>query len=179
MEITQVYALATVGIFGALIFVNVRPYVELSIHFLSIWGSRYLIYPRLINRHQYLGPWSIADVLVYLFYIAINALCIGFKAPDIESVGLRAANLSLINMIPVLAGHHLGFLADILGIPLSVYQRLHRAGGVMSFLLLLCHVLAVISTKTAFPLSAKENMWGFIVRHSHFPASGGKQRLIT
>ena len=174
MEVTQVYASATAGLFGALIFIKARPHVESFLYILSIWGSRYLIYPKLIHRHQYLGPWSIADVLVYMFYLAINALCIGIKVPDFESAGLRAANLSLINMIPVLAGHHFGFLADLLGIPLSLYQRLHRAGGIMSFFLLLFHVLAVITTKTAFPLSVKENMWGLIVRLFHFPTSGIK-----
>lgn len=178
MEITQVYAIATAGIFVILVFINVWPYIELSIRVLSIWGSRYLVYPKLIHRHQYLGPWNIASVHLYIFYLAVNVFCISFKAPNIESAGLRAANLLLINLIPVLAGHHLGFLADVLGITIRVYQRLHRAGGIMSVFLLLGHVIAVMTTKTGFPLSAEDNMWGLIVRRFRIPSLDGKERLI-
>jgi hypothetical protein len=92
----------------------------------------------------------------------VNAFCIGFKVADIQSAGLRAANLSLINMIPLFAGPHLSYLADILGVPLRAYRRIHRAGGMMSFFLLIFHVLTVIATRTAFPLRVTENTWVFL-----------------
>jgi hypothetical protein len=163
MEIPQVYALVIAGIFGALIFIKIWPYLTQLLRLLSIWSSQYFVYPKIIDRHQYFGPWSVANVLLLLIYVAINAFCVAFRYKDIKSVGLRAASLSLINMIPALAGHHLNFLADILGISLNSCQRFHRASGMMSFFLLLCHVFAVIIKKDSFPLNVKENMWALIV----------------
>jgi hypothetical protein len=87
----------------------------------------------------------------------VNAFCIGFKVVDIKSAGLRAANLSLINMIPLFASSYLSYLADILGVSLRVYRRIHRAGGIMLFFLFIFYVLTVIVTRTAFPLHVIEN----------------------
>jgi hypothetical protein len=73
-------------------------------------------------------------------------------------------------MIPLLAGPHLSFLADILGVPLSAYRQIHHAGGMISFFLLIFHALTVIATRTAFPLRATENTWGVIVSRLSFPS---------
>lgn len=163
MEITQVYAIATGGIFTFLILVHFRPYMQSFLKTTSLLVSQYLTYPQLIRRHRYLGPWSWADVLLQLFYITVNAFCVGFKVQDIQIAGLRAANLSLINIIPLFAGPHLNFLADILGVSLNTYRRVHRSVGIMSFVLLLFHVLTVMASRNSFPLRVAENMWGVIV----------------
>lgn len=177
MEITQIYAIAIGGIPFVLIILNVRQKVKSFIRFVSLQTSRYLTYPKLLHRHQHLGPWSPANILLHVFYIAVNAFCIGFEASDIKSAGLRAANLSLINMIPLMAGHHLSVLADILGIPLHAYRQIHRAGGMMSLVLLISHVLVVLVTKTSFPLRTAENIWGFIVSKLSFHSLGVGTRL--
>jgi hypothetical protein len=166
MEITQLYAIAAGGILLFLVLINIRPYVEAFLRAVSLPVSKHLTYPRIIHRCRYFGPWSRADVIIQLFYIAVNMFCVGFRVPNISTAGLRAANLSLINMVPNYAGSHLGFLADILGIPLSAYQRIHRSSGVMSVLLLLFHVLTILGSRTPFPLPVTENLWGLIVRHS-------------
>lgn len=93
----------------------------------------------------------------------MNAFYVGFKVQDIQMAGLRAANLSLINMITLFAGPYLNFLADILGVSLNTYQRVYRSVGIMSFVLLLFHVLTVIASRNSFPLRIAENMWGIIV----------------
>lgn len=92
----------------------------------------------------------------------MNAFYVGFKVQDIQMAGLRAANLSLINMITLFAGPYLNFLADILGVSLNTYQRVYRSVGIMSFVLLLFHVLTVIASRNSFPLRIAENMWGII-----------------
>ena len=168
MDITQVYAIAIGGILFALILVNLRSRIEPVVQFITLQTSRYLTYPTLIPRRRYLGPWSPADVLLHALYIAVNAFCVAFKASDLKSAGLRAANLSLINMIPLMAGHHLSVLADIFGIPLHAYTKIHRAGGIMSLALLISHVLAVLVTKTGFSLRTTEHLWGFIASQLYF-----------
>jgi hypothetical protein len=89
--------------------------------------------------------------------------CIGFKAPSIYTASLRAADLSLINLIPAVAGPHLSFLADIFGLSLTTYRRVHRSFGIMSCFLLSLHVFTMIANRTQFPLHLAENLWGLIV----------------
>lgn len=166
MEITQLYAISVGGILLFFMLVNFRPYIEAFLRAVSLPASKHLTYPRIIHRHRYLGPWSRADVVLQLFYITVNTFCVGFGFPDVLTAGLRAANLSLINMVPNFAGSHLSFLADILGIPLSTYRQIHRSSGIMSVSLLIFHVLTIIGSRNPFPLQVAENLWGLIVSHS-------------
>lgn len=166
MEITQLYAIAVGGILLLLMLINFRPYIEAFLRAVSLPASKHLIYPQIIHRHRYFGPWSRADVIIQLVYITVNTFCVVFRVPDVSMAGLRAANLSLINMVPNFAGSHLSFLADILGVPLSTYQQIHRSSGIMSVLLLLFHVLTILGCRTPFPLQVAENLWGLIVSHS-------------
>lgn len=46
-------------------------------------------------------------------------------------------------MIPLFAGPHLSFMADILGFRLGMYRRVHRSAGVMTFTVLLFLALVV------------------------------------
>ncbi|KAH6667734.1 hypothetical protein B0J14DRAFT_675578 [Halenospora varia] len=61
-------------------------------------------------------------------------------------------------MIPLFLGPHLGFLADILGISLSTFRLMHRSAGMMSFGLVLLHVLAMRVSHTAFSLRGIANI---------------------
>src|SRR5437868_2628696 len=102
MEITEAYAIAVGSVLLILIFINLRS------HIARLWGitapliSKYLTYPELLHRHQFFGPWTPADVASQLFYVAINIFCVFFEFSSMWMAGLRAANLSLINLIPLL-----------------------------------------------------------------------------
>jgi hypothetical protein len=159
MEITQVYALAVVSIFTFFLISNLRS-------FLDSYVTQLFIYPRIIRRYRYFGPWSPAGVILQLAYAAMNLFCASFKAPNILVVSSRAANLSLINMIPIFAGAHQSFLADVLGVSLNTYQRVHRSTGTIAFLLLVFHIASVVAKRTHFPLQVAENVWAVIVRFS-------------
>jgi len=163
MEVTQAYAIAAAGLFFSLSLFRIRHHIQSFLKTAHLQASQHLIYPQLVHRQPYVGPWSRADVLLQLSYIAINVFCIAFKAPSIRVASLRAADLTLINMIVVFAGPHLSFLADILGLSLTLYRRLHRSFGLMSFFLLSFHVLTMIGSRVSFPLRQAENLWGVIV----------------
>jgi len=163
MKITQVYAVAAGSIFCSLFILGLRRYIRLLLKRINLQASQYLIYPQLIGRHRLLNPWSWADMLMQLSYVGVNMFCIGFKAPSIYAAGLRAAELSLINLIPAFAGPHLSFLADIFGLSLASFRRVHRSFGAMSFFLLNFHIFAMIGKRIPFPLHQAENLWGLIV----------------
>ncbi|OCK96884.1 uncharacterized protein K441DRAFT_549336, partial [Cenococcum geophilum 1.58] len=57
-----------------------------------------------------------------------------------------AANLSLINIIPLFASPYLNFLIDILRVSLNIYQRVYRLVRIILFILLLFYILIVIAS---------------------------------
>lgn len=166
MEITQIYGIAIGGVLVLLVLLNLRPHLEAFLEAVSLLVSKHLTYPRIVDRHRYFGPWSRADVVLPLFYTTANIFCVSFRAPSMLTAGLRAADLSLINMVLNFAGFHLCLLADILGVSLSTYKRIHRSSGIMSVSLLLFHILTIVWSRNPFPLQVVENLWGLIVSYS-------------
>lgn len=114
---------------------------------LSQWKSpvrvfifRHLIYPYVISRHTLAGPWSRVGIFTHLVYVTANFVLIFYKNISLENIGRRAGGLSLINMIFPLAAGHLSYAADLLGISLPVYRKLHRASGWMTMVLVVLHI---------------------------------------
>ena len=126
MDVVQTYAIAAgCGLFCLLLF-RTRHLIESLLETVDLKTSQFLIYPQLIRRHRYLGPWSRAGVLARLSYIAVNMFCVGFNASSLRVASVRAADLALINLIPAFASLHLSFPADLLGLTLKTYRRFHR-----------------------------------------------------
>jgi hypothetical protein len=163
-----VYVIIIGGIFFILVVVNVRLYIESFIQIIFFRVFQYFIYSKLNYRYRYLGSWSSADILLYLFYITVNAFYIDFKFSNIQPAGLQAVNFLLINMIFLFVNLHFNFLAIILGIPLNVYRRTYYVGKIISIFFIF-HALIVIATRTAFPLRIIKNIWGIIISHLSFP----------
>ena len=161
MDVPQIYATAAGGFF--LVFILVKFLSRTVRERIALFTSKHLTYPYFIHRHRLLDPWTRSGILIQLIYIALNVFCLGFRVSTLPKAGLRAGNLSLANMIPLLAGPHLSFLADILGFRLGTYRRVHRSAGVMSFALLLFHVLVVAFQRTSLSLRIPEHLYGTIV----------------
>ncbi|KAH8726708.1 cell surface metalloreductase [Phaeosphaeriaceae sp. PMI808] len=162
MEITRAYAVAAgCGLFCLLLF-RTRHLMKSLLKTVNLRTSQFLIYPQLVRRHRYLGPWSWADVLAPLCYIGVNIFCVRFKVPSLRVASLRAADLTLINLIPAFASLHLSFPADVLGLTLTTYRRFHRVLGAMSCCLLAFHVFTILASGIPFPLRQTENFWGLI-----------------
>ncbi|KAI9769850.1 MAG: hypothetical protein M1840_003844 [Geoglossum simile] len=162
MDISQVYAIAIGGNFCLLLILNSLPYIVRLVRYLSPLISKHLIYRYLLHHHRVIGPWSRASVIVQLIYITGNVFCFSFRASTILEAGRRAGTLSLINLIPVFAGPHLSFLADLLGLALSTFQQIHRSAGLMSVFLALFHVLIAVVSRPYFALSLPQNLFAVI-----------------
>ena len=162
MDITQAYAVAAGGIFTTLFLINLLPYVMRLTGRVLIVICKHLTYPYLVRRHRLFGPWTRAGVLVQLVYITANLFCLSFRVSKISEAGLRAATLSLINMIPLFAGPHLSFVADLLGVSLTTYRQIHGTAGVGSFGLLGFHVLEAVSGGS-YSLASRRNVFGLVV----------------
>jgi hypothetical protein len=78
MDISQAYAIVVGGSFCLLLLINGLPLIARLVRYLSPPLSKHLIYRYVLYRHRLLGPWSRADVLVQLIYIAGNIYCFEF-----------------------------------------------------------------------------------------------------
>ena len=163
MDINQYYATAAGGIVIIFVLVNFLPHITRLAKHISLLISKHLTYPYLFHRHRFLGPWSRADVLVQLVYIAANIICLTFQVSTISKSSLRAGTLSLINTILAFAGPHLGFLADLLGLSMSTYRHLHRSAGIMSCSLTFFHVFVAVASQPSFGLDLPQNLFAVIV----------------
>ncbi|KAJ5639911.1 cell surface metalloreductase [Penicillium longicatenatum] len=128
----------------------------------SVMISRHLTLPLLIHRHRIWGPWSRLDILSYSAYIVANILVAFFHIHSIAQAHRRAGELAPTNLIYPSATH-LGYLADLLGIPWSTFCKIHQATGWMSVTLLTLHVVAECqSPGFSFPLGGTGNTFTLI-----------------
>jgi hypothetical protein len=173
IDITLGYAIAVGGVLLLLGLTNLLPCIPYLIPFARPFfyrTFRYLTYPYLVRRHRFLGPWTLADIIIQFIYIASNSFCLGFRVSrlgfrvaSIAEAGIQAGILLLINMIPLFLGPHLSFLADILGVSLSTFRHIHRSAGLMFPGLVLFHALVIVTSGTAFASSDTKNLPAVIV----------------
>ena len=71
--------------------------------------------------------------------------------------------ISLVNMIPLFAGPHLSFLADLLGVSITMYRCIHRSAGIMSCVPVAFHVLVAVASGTSFSLAIDQHLFALIV----------------
>ncbi len=162
MDITQAYATAAGGIIVLFILVNSLSHIARLIKLVHSFTSVHLIHPYLLGRHRFLGPWTRAGVLAQLIHMTANLFSLSYGVSTISQAGLRAGTLSLINMIRLFAGPHLGFLADLLGVSVITYRRLHRSTGLVSFALFLFHILIVLG-RGSLSVRTGRGLFGVIV----------------
>ena len=165
MNPTSIYAIAAGGVVVVLIIIKSLVSVEQVLCALALLVAKHFTYPYFVRRHHLLGPWSRADVFLQMIYFTINMFCMTFGVTSVKEAGARAGTLAMVNMSPSFFGFHLSFLADLLGIPLSNYRRIHRMTGWMSFVLCLVHALSVIHGDPSYLHDMRRNLHPVIVSY--------------
>jgi len=118
-----------------------------------------------VRRHRLLGSWSLVDVLLQLLYISPNVFCVTFRVTSFDEARDKARTLSIINMASLFFGLYLSFLADLLGLSLFNYRRIHGFARIMSFALVALHTFAAIYHGPTYSLRVLENLYLLIVSH--------------
>lgn len=164
MDPTIDYAICLAGLLITMLVVaHVFPplvYLGRRLRFLAL---ERLCYCYVVNRHAILGPWSAASILVHLLYVLVNLVCMFYGPASISEAGTRAGTLSLINMAPVFLSTHLSFLADLFGVSLKTYTRIHRSCGIVAANLLFVHGLLSVIERGSFSLDEWPNRYAIIV----------------
>ncbi|KAM7182724.1 ferric reductase [Rhypophila sp. PSN 637] len=116
---------------------------------ITIWGV--LSYIRILRRFKHIGPWHINTIFLLAFLIGLNVYLTFFNGffnlVSVKETSARAANLSLINVVPVIAGPSQSFLASPFGLSLRSFRKIHRSLALLSLLLVLVHVAAAMLPK--------------------------------
>jgi len=166
MENTEKYAITIWGVFLVLLLANFRRLLKLFTRAFQLLLTR-LSYVRVLHRFRHIGPWNLNTIFLLAFFLGLNIYLTFFngffKLASIKQSSARAANLSLINLVPVIAGPSQSFLASIFGLSLRTFQKVHRSLALVSLLLLLVHVVAAIISQGAFSLRVLRNVWALVV----------------
>lgn len=173
MDITEKYAITIWGVFLFLLLANFRRLLRLCTQAFLLLITR-LSYVRILRRFKHIGPWHINTIFLLAFFFGGNVYLTFFngffKLVSVKETSARAANLSLINLVPVIAGPSQSFLASLFGLSLRSFQKIHRSLALLSLFLVLVHVAAVIVSQGTFSLRIVRNVWALVVsersRHS-------------
>lgn len=74
------------------------------------------------------------------------------RVVSVRDAGARAGNLAMISLTSLFCGFHMSSLADILGMSLTNFRRIHRMMGWMSLFFEVVHALVVIHGDPSFLL---------------------------
>ncbi|CAM1503403.1 Fc.00g081790.m01.CDS01 [Cosmosporella sp. VM-42] len=163
MDLTTKYSICLAGIFMVMLIAAhlLPPSIRLA-RYLRILALEKLCYYYVVKRHAVLGPWSAATVLLHILYVLINLGCVCYGPATTTEVASRAGTLSLINMAPIFVSAYLSFLADLFGVSLSTYRRIHRSCGITAANLLLVHGLLSLAENGSFSLEDWPNRYALI-----------------
>jgi hypothetical protein len=127
----------------------------------SFFFLKYLIYPHIFPRIPFIGTATRFQVLITCGYIIINtSLLLGENSW--VKIGARAANISVVNLIPLLCGPRLSLMAELLGISLRTGISAHQWLGRMVAAQVVVHVVALIASSKSFTWT-EMNVFGIVV----------------
>jgi hypothetical protein len=111
-----------------------------------------------------LPKWSRAWVLTQLIFWTGTGVCTFLATHGLSDIGKRAGNIALISFIPLIFNGRLSLLADLLGLPLQSYIRLHSTFGMMACVQALLHTSITIHEQGWSP-GQETQFYGILVCH--------------
>lgn len=164
MEFTILYAIAVGCLLTALFLIRIAPSFLNLLRFLSFLTTKHLAYPYLWGRHKLIDPCTRAEALLYLVYAVTNVFLIVFNTSSTTMARNRTGTLSVINMSLLFLAHHLGFLANAIGVSLVTCKRIHRAVGWTTGILVVLHIIIAMTVEQkGWSLREKSHLFAFIV----------------
>ena len=164
MNLPQLYAIAAGGLFALIfIFRVIVSILRATSQQVSSFFFRHLIYPFILQRHRFWGPWIRLDVAVQIVYWVCTLFFILYGVSSSVDIGSRAGRVALVNMIPLYSVTHLSFLANALRITLRFSRRLHDSIDVMTAGLSIVHVILSFVKNQMFSSKTSAYMYCVLV----------------
>jgi hypothetical protein len=127
--------------------------------------ARHILHPYLLQRRHLWGPIGRFRSFLHLLHLGGTLACNVLGVHSLGEARSRAASLAMLHLIPALFSPHLGFAADLMGLPLHTYYHLHGTLGLMAFLQGIIHVITAVQTMP-LNLNDRPTQFGIIVRAS-------------
>ncbi|CRG91090.1 hypothetical protein PISL3812_08138 [Talaromyces islandicus] len=162
MDITSIYAITAGGVCATLFIVSILSYVAPVASKTSTFISKHVIFPFLLRRHRFVGPWTRGAFLVHTLYATTNLFCLCFRAMSRVDAARRAGTLSMINMAVLFATGNLTFCTDVFRISRLLGLQIHRATAWMVAGLIGLHIVLMMTTQKSFPLTKVDNLFALI-----------------
>jgi hypothetical protein len=161
----EIYAIAFAGTFVLLVCSRMVELVRQLVESSGIIFAKYVKYPYILHRRQWLGPWTRITVLRQFLYISVNIFLVCWQT-DKTSAGQHAGALALINMVPLYLALHHSYGADQLNVYLSTFRSIHRATSLTTAIMSAIHVLIFIRHNLKVSWSTPINLYGLTVRNT-------------
>jgi len=123
---------------------------------------KYLIYPVFIKRTRLSTPFSRWHALLMALYWSGTAACNIVGVSTMVQAGNRAGALAALHLIPLLFTNRPSFAADLFGISIQTYLRLHSSVGIMALLQALVHTV-IFCSRNVFQINDTLEFNGFMV----------------
>ena len=163
MDPTLIYGLTAGGLFSVFFLYRVSSYISRWVQDRTLFYIfKYLIYPIFIQRSRLIRPYSRWHALLLTIYWLGTAACNIVGVSTVTQAGNRAGAISALHLIPLFFSNRLGFAADLLGISLQTYLRLHSSLGLMALLQGFIHVI-IFFTHNVIHLRNPLQFYGFLV----------------
>ena len=164
MEPVSIYGLAAGGVFLSAFLFCMWSYLSRWVQNRTLfYVLKYLIYPVFIRHNRLFSSFSRWHTLLLLSYWIGTAACNLVGASTVLQIGERAGTLATLHLIPLLFSSRGSFAADLLGISLHTYTRLHKCIGIMALLQSLIHT-AIFIIHSGLNLKDGGHFNGFLVR---------------
>lgn len=176
MDNTDIYAIVLGAITATLALRKVIHSVLLQlcpiIPRLAFWAAppvqqiilRYMTFQTLIRQRRFINRWSLLDILMLVFYLGSNIACLCLPLPSVTDASRRAGRLAIINMGALYAAPYFPFAADILGVSLATFKRLHSSVSYISLILVTFHTILSAALNEIQPPTAPLDLFELIVR---------------
>lgn len=146
MNITRGFAIGFFSIFGALLIANhVSKVCRACWPPISRWTTRHVLLPRLFGGRHIFNPTRIELLCHLLHWTAV----IVYNTWDVDSLGraaLRAGQLAVIHVVPLLITYRLGFVSRVLGLSFNVTGRVHQSLALMASVQSIVHIAIHLQT---------------------------------
>lgn len=167
MDLTQIYSLVIGEVFFVLVLYHTIVIMLHSVqHYTVPFALRHLVYPFILHRYHFVGPWTRCYLVLQLLYWGCTLSCTGVGVKTLTQASARAGSLAVINLVPLFFGGHLGFAADLIGMPLLAYRQVHSSIGMVASVLTIFHVLVNVSTGPKLNFQDDFQLYGFVVSGS-------------
>jgi len=167
MDSVPIYGIAAGGVVTVCLLYCTSSYISHWIQDRTLfYVFKYLVYPIIIRRTRLSSPISRWHAILMTLYWLGTAVCNVARVDTVVQAGNRAGALAVLHLVPLLCTNRAAMAADLLGISLQTFMRLHTSFGLMALLQSLIHVV-IFLTQNTFNVRESLHFYGLLVGYPH------------